>query len=1011
METQGRTTALARCSATLLLTVAAVCPLDAARTASDGRAIVPITVNTVDKGAAASIIEADDVFVAVSDLEHAGLRSFSGRRRTVDGLDYVSLKSLAPGLAFQLDKTNLTLHLDVQPDLLANRESVDLSSPKPAGMVYSTNSSAFVNYSVSTTDSGKLSGFLESGWSLNGNLLYASGSRNAEGEVVRGMTNLTVDDRARMVRWVVGDSMATAGPLGSGLFLAGVSVSRNFGLDPYFYRLPSMGISGTVATPSWADVYVNGSLVREVQLAPGAFELKDIGLHTGAGETRVVLRDPFGKERIISSPYYLSASLLAPGLSEYSYNLGFRREEMATKSYRYGDPVFVGYHRIGLSNSVTAGLSAEATKGIANAGAALAIGLGFGQMELAGAESRAGGTAGWAASASVATISRSFSLGGFWRARSDRYAAVTLASDTDRAIQEIGAGFTVGLGRLGTVAMQYSREEYRDVGLTSRYGASISSPVGRNLNLFVSADRKRTLTGWSGIEGSIRISYFLGGLSTASVAASHSDRGTRESFDAHKSIGPGTGLGYRLQGETGGASNQMMAIGEGQGPYGRYEARYTRYGDAGSGYATVSGGLVALGGVVMASRPVRDAFALLRVPGIEGLTGSVSNQAIGKTNRNGDLLLPELLPYYGNIVDIDQNAIPADVELGSGRKIVAPPYRGGALIELTAKKTLAFRGSVKLAFRGQDVIPAYGAITVKAGGSVFETSIGRAGDYYVENVPPGEHTAEIVYMGTICTTAIRFPQTAEPLSRIPLVVCAIDAAAPGGAPSTGAPAAVSAPPKVAPLEAKPQVAPPSGTRLWGIQIAAHADRTRAEAEAKSLAAMLGTTAITVPVTIGPQEMLYRVVVGRFATADEAQAFWATLDAKVTGGAGLILQVDEALATFRVSGQPQETAPGRAPAAGPEQTPKTTTGQARERWGVQVASYLDRVQAEANAAAFASMFGTKGTVVAANLGEQGTWYRVILGEFSTKVEAREFRARIDARIPGGAGSIIRVGARK
>ena len=62
--------------------------------------------------------------------------------------------------------------------------------------------------------------------------------------------------------------------------------SRDFSLDPYFIRYPTTGLSGVVTTPSRVDVYVNNQLVRTLQVQPGAYELANLALPTGASDTR-----------------------------------------------------------------------------------------------------------------------------------------------------------------------------------------------------------------------------------------------------------------------------------------------------------------------------------------------------------------------------------------------------------------------------------------------------------------------------------------------------------------------------------------------------------------------------------------------------------------------------------------------------------------------------------------------------------------------------------------------------
>jgi outer membrane usher protein len=137
--------------------------------------------------------------------------------------------------------------------------------------------------------------------------------------------------------------------------MAGVSFSREFGLDPYFTRNPGLHYSGAAATPSTMDVYVNGIFLRRVQLPPGQFELRDLPVPTGSADTRLVLRDAFGREQEITSPFYFTAGLLKMGLQEFSYNLGVEREDFATESWHYGSPVFLD-GTASATNSLTAGL-------------------------------------------------------------------------------------------------------------------------------------------------------------------------------------------------------------------------------------------------------------------------------------------------------------------------------------------------------------------------------------------------------------------------------------------------------------------------------------------------------------------------------------------------------------------------------------------------------------------------------------------------------------------------------
>lgn len=84
-----------------------------------------------------------------------------------------------------------------------------------------------------------------------------------------------------------------------------------------------------------------------------------------------------------------------------------------------------------------------------------------------------------------------------------------------------------------------------------------------------------------------------------------------------------------------------------------------------------------IGGDFIATRSIEQSFGLMRVPGVEGVSAYSENQVVGKTNSKGDLVVPSLLPYYGNQLSIDPEGIPLNYKIGATDKVVAPPFRGG----------------------------------------------------------------------------------------------------------------------------------------------------------------------------------------------------------------------------------------------------------------------------------------------------------------------------------------------
>ena len=149
----------------------------------------------------------------------------------------------------------------------------------------------FVNYAPRLIDGRYFSIFGDLGLSLGAARAETSATWDTDRGGTRLLSSATFDDRKHLRSAAVGDSLVSAGPLGGSLLIGGVSIARNFGLDPYLVKIPRLGYTGSAMAPSTLDVYVNDILVRRVPVQPGQFDLANIVPSAGAGVTRYVLRD------------------------------------------------------------------------------------------------------------------------------------------------------------------------------------------------------------------------------------------------------------------------------------------------------------------------------------------------------------------------------------------------------------------------------------------------------------------------------------------------------------------------------------------------------------------------------------------------------------------------------------------------------------------------------------------------------------------------------------------------
>jgi len=476
-------------------------------------------------------------------------------------------------------------------------------------------------------------------------------------------------------------------------------------------------------------------------------------------------------------PYYQSAGLLAPGLAEYGYHLGFRRDGLGTTDSRYRDLTFLGRHRVGIGDRLTLGGSLEASAGLVSGGPQLSLGLAAGELDLEAAASTENGVRGFAGSLAYSFSGRRFSAGGSVTARSARFANLGLAADADRPVLETEGSCGLSAGRRLSLALQATHTEQHDGGSRDRIQLSANLRLASRASLFLIASdsREAEMNGLlrtdRRLQATLHLSAFPG--LTARFSGELTADGLRSTAEIQKPLPSGIGYGYRVT--AGRAGEQTDGGGElrYQGSFGLYELSHQTSAGVGATSFHTAGGLVAIGGGVYATRPIQSGFALVQVPGVPGVRVYRSNQEIGRTGARGDFLVPDLLADYGNRLKIADQDLPMDYTVEAGEKTVAPPQRGGMVVRFPVWRLRAFKGKIVLRSGGEERAPYPGRLTVTAGGKDFTSPVGTAGEIYLENVPPGEHPAVVESDGGSCAFRLIVPEGETVLSDLGRLVCIV----------------------------------------------------------------------------------------------------------------------------------------------------------------------------------------------------------------------------------------------
>lgn len=695
-------------------------------------------------------------------LEHQGERFYSLKKIGIEG---------------ELDLQKMTLNLQVPATLFSTTTLVgprwqqQSLTPSPLG--------AFFNYDLSATrsdgnDGVRGSGLFELG-AFNG---WGSGTTNflahynqvgSDPDLVRLDTTWRRDNPERMRSLSLGDASSRGTGWSGRVRFGGVQWGTNFSTQPEFLTMPLMSIGGEATLPSTVDLYVNDALRQRREVPPGPFTIDEIPTITGQGQTRLVVRDILGREQIITEDFYASQQLLRAGLKEYSVELGFIRENYGRQSNDYGRALAAATWRSGLSDRLTieahgqvlASGQGRPDQQTAGLGAAWLLPFG-GLLYSALAASHTEGQRGELLNLGLQRQGRIFSFGFDSQLASEDFVRLGMADNQPLPSQQSRVYASLAGWGAGSLNLGYTSQNHRqrdDVEFVN-LGYSLELPGFGYLHLsalhFV--DRNQTTL-------SVSFSVPLGTeRTTFSVNASHRDERSEGSVQVQRSLPAGTGVGYRLQAGMGDSERQQGSFSY-QNDYGTYQLEGSRLNRQTGIRANARGGAALMGGGVFAARRIDDSFALVQVPGFEGVRVYAEHQEVARTNRNGDALIPRLRAYERNRISIEQADLPLDANISGLDMEVSPYFRSGVTVAFPVERTRdAF---FSLVLDSGEHLPV-GAVVTTESGEHFP--VGMRGEVFLTDLEP-VNELEARWQGQYCRFTLEVPESDEPILELGEVLC------------------------------------------------------------------------------------------------------------------------------------------------------------------------------------------------------------------------------------------------
>jgi len=577
----------------------------------------------------------------------------------------------------------------------------------------------------------------------------------------RGDLRLVHDDPERLLRFSAGDLAYPVTSFQRFVPLGGLMLARDFALQPYRVTEPLGNTSFFLKSDSKVEVMVNGRLVQTLQLPAGAHNLRNFPFASGANDVTLRITDPVGRVETVNLSFFFDSKLLVRGETEFAYSVGLpSRRDDGNYQYASDSPTLSVFHRVGLTDKLTAGFNLQADRKVEVGGMETVFATPFGTFQ------------------GDYSASRSQSAG-FGQAARLQYRYYDASADNPSGrILTLGVAYTardfarVGIERPeNPVAWEgsarYSQRLFYD--LTASVGGSYQlrrdGPDTSSLGLFFSK-RWRNVSGDLALERNIldhhRIENRLAVsltfqfpsrrqiLNTAYDSHAHVSRADWQYYPRYEigGVNASAGVqhaprnddfvgGLRYAGYRGEASlsQDVTTPQPGMGVDSRTSLR-------------LGTALVFADGEFAVSRPIQDSFALVKAEkSLAGQTVGVDpidQQFRARADRFGDAVIPDLQSYQYRKITSDPQNVPVGRDPGQQSFTAMPSYKSGTVIRVGEEGTVALAGTLQTV-DGQLIALQAGDLTEEGAADKTAATLftNREGKFYVEGLKVGRYSLRL----------------------------------------------------------------------------------------------------------------------------------------------------------------------------------------------------------------------------------------------------------------------------
>ncbi|TPG61441.1 fimbrial biogenesis outer membrane usher protein [Ewingella americana] len=321
----------------------------------------------------------------------------------------------------------------------------------------------------------------------------------------------------------------------------------------------------------------------------------------------------------------------------------------------------------------------------------------------------------------------------------------------------------------GTVGIGYYDVEAYDQSHTRLVNLSYSRSLWGQSSMFLSLNKTLSENGYSA-----QLQFIIpldGGVSVNAGAQRNSAGSYQEQIGASKTTPTDGGLGWNLA-YTGGSDPYQQADATWKSRYSTIQGGI--YGQTGeyTHWADLSGSVVFMANDFFLSDKINDAFIVVDTGNYAGVPVMYENQKLGKTDKNGHLLISNVSSYYPAKVDIDTLPLPADVVANRVSDNVSVREGSGVVVEFPVRKVLS--ASIKLHdTHGQ---PLKLGTLVTEQNSQQTTVVGYDGLVYFTNLQPHNRLSIRQEDNSVCRIGFDLNNNHHSIEQVGPLVCQPNAA-------------------------------------------------------------------------------------------------------------------------------------------------------------------------------------------------------------------------------------------